>query len=420
VEAEGGLGGESMSQTKSVRVKGRRERAVKTEVKARTKTIKEAPEEKAQMRYEDKRRIGRALNVYRKLVEKFGLAPGDWAAIDFHPKKRAVVFVPPNVLRAVEQEELARFLTEMGVKKALVDSLVPKYSDVLVELDKSGFEVYYLSWPEVLDDFKAFVKRIMKEQKKRFRIEIRKDDYTDAVLLAFISPKYHRKFDRCWAEMMDWRDSDSSLSYALRRLSSRSKTRQQRFKEEVKLLRKMRNEDAKRFVEVAKSHHPVLEEIIEEYGLKKPHQQAYCAEVIIETLPCKTFVHVLHKCGFPTKGKAKLTFYDRRLAHAVTQLTYAAYHIKAFSKKQKTVKTRARELLYKLWERLHQQPGDGRVGEALDRVTDLMSYDNLYLRAERPGVRTHISTNPALVQGPRHPAVLTTTPTTSNPPLFPF
>jgi hypothetical protein len=209
-------------------------------VKARTKKIKEAPKKKAQMKYEDKRKIRRALNVYRKLVEKCGLKPGDWAAIDFHPKKHAVVFVPPDVLRAVKQEELPRFLTEMGVKKALVDSLVPKYADVLVELDKSGFEVYYLSWPEVLDNFKAFVKRITKEQKKRFRIEIRKDDYTDAVLLAFISPKYHRRFDRCWAEMMDWRDSDSSLSYALRRLSSRSKTRQQRFKEEVKLLRKMR------------------------------------------------------------------------------------------------------------------------------------------------------------------------------------
>ena len=361
-----------MSQTKSVR-KGRRE---KTEVKARTKKIKEAPKKKkAQTKCEDKRKIRRALNVYRKLVEKCGLKPGDWAAIDFHPKKRAVVFVPPDVLRAVKQEELPRFLTEMGVKKVLVDSLVPKYADVLVELDKSGLEVYYLSWPEVLDNFKAFVKRlvkrIMKEQKKRFRIEIRKDDFMDAVLLSFISPKYHRKFDRCWAEMMDWRDSDSSLGYALRRLKSRSKTRQQRFKEEVKLLRKMRNEDARRFVEVAKSHHPIIEEIIEEYWLKKPHQQAYCAEAIIEMLPCKTFAHALKKCGFPTKGKAKLTFYDRRLAHALTQLTYAAYHIRAFSKEQKTIKTRARELLYKLWERLHQQPGDGRVGEALDRVTDL-------------------------------------------------
>jgi hypothetical protein len=325
VEAEGGYsGGENVSQIQSVLVKGRRERAVKTEVKARTKTIKEAQKKKAQMRYEDKRKIRKALNAYRKLVEKLGLAPGDWAAIDFHPKKHAVVFVPPNVLRAVKQEELTRFLTEMEVQKVLVDSLVPKYADVLVELDKSGFEVYYLSWPEVLDNFKAFVKRlakrIMKKQKKRFQIEFRKDDYTDAVLIAFISPKYHRRFDRCWAEMMDWRDSDSSLSYALRRLSSRSKTRQQRFKEEVKLLRKMREEDAKRFVEVAKSHHPVLEEIIEEYRLKKPHQQAYCAEVIIEMLPCKTFVHVLHKCGFPTKGKAKLTFYDRRLVHALTQL----------------------------------------------------------------------------------------------------
>ncbi len=39
------------------------------------------------------------------------------------------------------------------------------------------FEVYYLSWPEVLDNFKAFVKRIVKEQKKRFRIQIREDDY---------------------------------------------------------------------------------------------------------------------------------------------------------------------------------------------------------------------------------------------------
>jgi hypothetical protein len=159
-------------------------------------------EKKAQMRYEDKRKIGRTLNVYRKLVEKFGLAPGDWAAIDFHPKKHAVVFVPPNVLRAVEQEELPRFLMETGVKKALVDSLVPKYSDVLVELDKSGFEVYYLSWPEVLDDFKAFVKRIMKEQKKRFQIEIRKDDYTDAVLLSFISP-YHSSHRSTIANSID-------------------------------------------------------------------------------------------------------------------------------------------------------------------------------------------------------------------------
>jgi len=189
---------------------------------------------------------------------------------------------------------------------------------------------------------------------------------------------------------MDWRDSDSSLSYALRRLSSRSKTRQQRFKDEVKLLRKMRNEDAKRFVEVAKSHHPIIEEIIEEYGLKEPHQQAYCAEVVIEVLTCKTFVHVLHKCGFPTKGKAKLTFYDRRLAHALTQLTYAAYHIKAFSKEQKTVKTRARELLYKLWERLHQQSGDGRVGEALDRVTDLTLRDNPTLGLSALGVGIHL------------------------------
>ena len=40
----------------------------------------------------------------------------------------------------------------------------------------------------------------------------------------------------------------------------------------------------------------------------------------------------------------------------------------------------------------------------MDRVTDLISYDNPYLRAERPGVRTHISINPAPVQGPRHPA----------------
>jgi hypothetical protein len=376
VEAEGGyLGGERVFQVQSVRVKGRRERAVKTEVKARTKAIKEAPKKKAQMRYKDKRKIRRALNVYRKLVEKLGLTPGDWAAIDFHPKKHAVVFLPPDALRAVKQEELPGFLAEIGVRKVLVDILVPKYADVLIELDKSGFEVYYLSWPEVLDDFKAFVKRlakrIAKEQKERFRIEIRKDDYVDAVLLSFISPKYHRRFDRCWAEMMDWRDSDSSLSYALRRLSSRSKTRQQRFKDEVKLLREMRNEDAKRFVEAAKSHHPIIEEIIEEYGLKKPHQQAYCAEVIIEMLPCKTFVHVLHKCGFQTKGKAKLTFYDRRLVYALMRLTVAVYRINPYSRERKTIKTRARELLYRLWERLHQQPGDDRVGEALDRATDL-------------------------------------------------
>jgi len=188
-------------QVQSVR-KGRRERAMKTEVKARTKAIKKAPEEKAQMRCEDKRKIRRALNVYRKMVEKCGLKPGDWASIDFHWKRLAVVFVPPNVLRAVEQEELPEFLAEIGVRKALVDSLVPKYSDVLVELDKSGFEVYYLSWPEVLDDFKAFVKRIMKEQKKRFQIEIRKDDYTDAVLLSFISP-YHSSHRSTIANSID-------------------------------------------------------------------------------------------------------------------------------------------------------------------------------------------------------------------------
>jgi hypothetical protein len=112
--------------------------------------------------------------------------------------------------------------------------------------------------------------------------------------------------------MMDWRDSDSSLRYALQRISARSKARQQRFKEEVKLLRKMRNEDARRFVEAAKSHHPVLEAIVEEYGLKKPHQQAYCVEVIIEMLPCKTFVDEAVVMGVPARIVGKRSEYDAK------------------------------------------------------------------------------------------------------------
>jgi hypothetical protein len=129
-------------------------------------------------------------------------------------------------------------------------------------------------------------------------------------------------------------------------------------------------------------------------------------------LPCKTFVHVLHKCGFPTKGKVKLTFYDRRLAHALTQLTYAVYHIKAFSKEQKTVKTRARELLYKLWERLHhQQPGDGRVGEALDRATDLQ--DRLPPPDPEVGQGHLYILHPALDPGPQTPGRTAKAATTS-------
>ena len=113
-------------------------------------------------------------------------------------------------------------------------------------------------------------------------------------------------------------------------------------------------------------------------------------------LTCRTFAHVLKKSGyFP----AKLTFYDRRLAYAVTQLTYAVYRIKAYSKEQKMIKVRAKELLSKLWERLHRQLGDGRVEET--RVTELPLKWRGSLKPSPPSRGNVEEKNPAL--GPHTP-----------------
>jgi hypothetical protein len=159
-----------------------------------------------------------ALGFYRQLRER-GLKPFDGASIDFHRRRDPVVFVPREnaVLTAVRREELMEFLKANDVRRVLVDALFPSRVPLLQSLLEHGIEVYVLRRPTALSGFKAMLERRYNKQKQvqednnnNNGIKIpRKNDFVDAVALAFTLPKFHRKADIpyliCWRAMNKWR-----------------------------------------------------------------------------------------------------------------------------------------------------------------------------------------------------------------------
>jgi hypothetical protein len=119
----------------SVQVKGRREKAVKTKRGARRKRVKNTRKATATKKAAKKQNVTKLIRVKdkdtRELIEycttQLGRSPFQGAAVDFHQRKPAFVYLHGDATVAkVPIEELPNFLKERGVQRVLVDALIPK------------------------------------------------------------------------------------------------------------------------------------------------------------------------------------------------------------------------------------------------------------------------------------------------------
>ncbi|MFZ8856646.1 MAG: hypothetical protein ACO2O1_00150, partial [Candidatus Caldarchaeales archaeon] len=179
---------------------------------------------KAKANKTDEELKSEALEFYRQLIERDLKPTIDGASIDFHRNKDLTVFVPGEspLIAVVKHEELLDFLKANSVNRVLVDALFPSRVPLLQSLLKHGIEVYMLRRPSALAGFKAMLERRYNKKKNKGKQDVnnndnngikipRKNDFVDAVALAFTWPKFHRRLDwrflECWRAMNRWRRS---------------------------------------------------------------------------------------------------------------------------------------------------------------------------------------------------------------------
>ena len=143
-----------------------------------------------------------ALNIYKKLREELQLplyVDDKTAVVDFHWARSSIVFVPSKeTLTTVKNKELLEFLKKAGVKKVVLDNMYPSHVELMKALCEAGLEVEAISRPTAQEEFRAYVRRKVEALKKagfNIDIELDKNDYNDAVITAFIYPKYRRTID---------------------------------------------------------------------------------------------------------------------------------------------------------------------------------------------------------------------------------
>jgi hypothetical protein len=357
-----------------------------------------------------------ALDFYRQLIER-GLKPFDGASIDFHRKRDPVVFIPGEnpVIAAVKKEELKNFLVTNNVRRVLVDALFPRRVPILQSLLEHGIEVYILRRPSALSGFKAMMLRRLRKnkrdedlddnEKKLIKLLQKKNDFVDAVALAFTWPKFHRKVDIpyliCWRAMNKWRRS-YMLYYKVQQMLSEDEDELPVVTlHEDRLIKK-----AKMFVDTVEMYYPKIRQVFEEVRIPPDDviAQALCAEIVLEVYHIPKKSDVLEKAGIrysptPKKPRPKKKegaegeskedgskpkyIHDGKLLFAVTQLTVKLYHLNPRSKKDKRkIQWKAPKLLRRIWRSSREllvTKEDGRVGEALgvsgpsrkERVTEL-------------------------------------------------
>jgi hypothetical protein len=304
-----------------------------------------------------------ALDFYRQLIER-GFKPFDGTSIDFHRKRDSVVFIPREnpVLTAVRREELIDFLKANNVNRVLVDALFPSRVPILVDLLQHGIEVYVLIRPTALSGFKAMMLRRLRKnkrdedlddnEKKLIKLLQKKNDFVDAVALAFTWPKFHRKVDIpyliCWRAMNRWRRS-YMLYYKVKQMLSEDEDELPVVTlHEDRLIKK-----ARMFVDTVERHFPGIRRVFEEVRIPPDDviAQALCCEVVLEVYHIPKKSDVMKKAGIsvlplPKRRKkeankseiknekengrksGKKTFqHDGKLRSALNQLTIKLYHL---------------------------------------------------------------------------------------------
>jgi hypothetical protein len=248
--------------------------------------------------------------------------------------------------------------------------------------------------PSALAGFKAMLERRYNKKKQDGNnndnngIKIpRKNDFVDAVALAFTWPKFHRKVDIpyliCWRAMNRWRRS-YMLYYKVQQMLSEDEDESP----VVTLHEDRLIEKAKEFVDTVEMHYPKIRQVFEKVRIPPDDviAQALCCEVVLEVYHIPKKSDVLEKAGIrysptPKKTRPKKKeeasedgskpkyIHDGKLLFAVTQLTVKLYHLNPRSKKdQRKIKWKAPKLLRRIWRSSREllvTKEDGRVGEAL-------------------------------------------------------
>jgi hypothetical protein len=260
-----------------------------------------------------------ALDFYRQLIER-GFKPFEGASIDFHRKRDPVVFIPREnpILTAVKKEELLDFLKANNINRVLVDALFPSRVPILLSLLEHGLEVNVLRRPSALAGFKAMLERRYNKKKNKGKqdgnnndnnngIKIpRKNDFVDAVALAFTWPKFHRRIDIpyliCWRAMNKWRRAYSVYHKVQQMLSEDEDESPVVTLHKDRLIKK-----AKMFVDTVEMHYPRIRQVFEEVEIPDDDviAQALCCEIVLETYHIEKVSDVLRKAGIGIQSVPK-------------------------------------------------------------------------------------------------------------------
>jgi hypothetical protein len=308
-----------------------------------------------------------ALNVYRKLREELQLpiyVDEDTAVVDFHWARSSIVFIPTKeTLTTVKSKELLEFLKKAEVKKVVLDSMYPNHVDLMKALCEAGLEVEAITRLTAQEEFRSFVRRkveVLKKAGVNIDIELDKNDYNDAVITAFIYPKYRRTIDvrflNCWPYMTLWRRA-RRLHKALRQLLKATapsiKKRLQQLIQAIMPTRKIRSPTkfdemrlevfAESFVEVVLQNYPEyrLMGLFERLRIVDDAiKQAHVCEVFIEMLGYKSRQKFFNKAGIRMAWSNKPFICDRALRDALMLAAIKVYHIDTY-RERPLIKIRA-------------------------------------------------------------------------------
>jgi hypothetical protein len=293
----------------------------------------------------------------------------------------------------VKNRELIEFLTKAGVKKVVLDHMYPKHIDLIKALCKAGLEVEAISRPTAQGEFRSFVRRKVEALKKagvNIDIELDKSDYNDAVIIAFIYPKYRRivdvRFLNCWPYMFQWRRI-MKLHKEFRQLMSATppliKERLRQLLRAVIPMGRIRSLSkldemrlevfATSFVESVMENYPEykLMGLFERLGIVDDAiKQAFICEVFVEMLGYKSRQKFFNKAGIRIAWSDKTFMYDRALSESLTMAAIKVYHINPY-KKRSLIKVKAIRLADEIFSWMKEAETknveDGRVEET--RVT---------------------------------------------------
>ena len=338
-----------------------------------------------------------ALGFYRQLRER-GLKPFDGASIDLHRKRDPVVFVPREtpLITAVKKEELLKFLMANDIRRVLVDALFPSRVPILQSLLEHGIEVYVLRRPSALSGFKAMLERRYNKKKRDDNnndnnyIKIpRKNDFVDAVALAFTWPKFHRRIDlryiKCWRAMNKWRRVYTIFTKVQQMVEDLEGDEIPVTLHEDKVIKK-----ARKFVDITEVHYPEVRRVFEKIRIPDADiiAQALCCEIVLETYHIEKVSDVLRKAGIgihsvpkkkvrrrkreevektENRPERKVFQYDGKLLFAANQLAVKLFHLNPKREPEK-VMLKTKKLLEEIWRcsrELQMTEENGRVGEAL-------------------------------------------------------